>query len=262
MSMPKNLVMIRHGESEANVIQRKVKNGEINSFPEEYDQAYDREFRLSELGVEQAKITGEYLKTLYPHGFDVILVSDFTRAKETAALVCLAAGWNDVKIRIDPQLGERNWGHFHKLSQEERAVTFKGKKQDPLHTTMPHGETLLFTRLRARTLLDRSARQYSDKNVLVFSHGEYIECLWAEIGAMRTEKQIEFFHSPEGDIKNCQVVEFRSKKDQDGVNKFSEYRTTNACFKVDGTFKTIEKDLLTPQEILDEVRKYKSITKK
>lgn len=259
MSMPTNLVLIRHGESEANVIQRKIKKGEIPCFPPEYKNARDREFRLSKLGVKQAKETGKALKKLYPNGFDEILVSDFTRAKETVALICLSAGWKEVKIRIDPQLGERNWGKFHELTDEQRKAVFHNKKHDPLNTAMPDGETLLNTRLRARVLLERCARQFTDKKVLVVSHGEYMECVWSEISAMRTEAQVKFFESPAGDIKNCQVVEFVSKPDKNGVNKFNKYRSINPFFGIERGFKTIKRETLTPSQILEEVSQYKSI---
>src|SRR5690606_32133670 len=121
-----------------------------------------------------------------------------------------------------PQLGERNWGNFHLQDAETRANFFVSKKRDPLHTPLTDGETLLEARTRTRVLLERVARQYEDKNVLVFTHGEYIECIWSEIAHMRTEEQVEFFAGPGGDIKNCQVVEFSSTN-----GKISQVKSSN-----------------------------------
>jgi broad specificity phosphatase PhoE len=83
VSMPSRLVLIRHGESEANLVNRAIKNGRITEYPEGFDKIPDREIRLSELGCEQAKATGPWLRQQYPDGFDLLYVSDHTRAKET-----------------------------------------------------------------------------------------------------------------------------------------------------------------------------------
>jgi broad specificity phosphatase PhoE len=251
MGMPKNLIFVRHGESEANIIQKRAKKDQSYVYPKSYMTTPDREVRLSVLGREQTKKTGEYLAKTYPKGVDVVIVSDHTRAKETAALVCLAAGWSDVKIQVDPQVGERNWGNFHKQTPDARAEYFKSKHRDPLHTPINDGETLLEARTRTRVLLERCARQYQDKTVLVFTHGEYIECIWSEIAHMRTEEQVEFFSGPGGDIKNCQVVEFCSVK-----GKINKVRSSNPHLGEVGLWTALERKLFTPEELLAEVDKY------
>lgn len=251
MSMPKNLIFIRHGESEANIIQKKAKKDKKFIYPKSYMTTPDREVRLSVLGREQTKKTGEYLAKAYPEGVDVVIVSDHTRAKETAALVCLAAGWDKVQIQVDPQVGERNWGNFHKQSPSARAEFFKAKHRDPLHTPISDGETLLEARTRTRVLLERCARQYKDKTVLVFTHGEYIECIWSEIAHMRTEEQVEFFSGEGGDIKNCQIVEFSSSN-----GKIAEVKSSNPHLEIKGTWEKLERKLFSPKELLKEVDKY------
>lgn len=249
-SMPNELILIRHGESEANIIQRSRKKGLSKNIPEKYFSTPDREIRLSKLGIEQAKETGLFLKEMFKNGVDVIYVSDHTRAKETCALVCLAAGWNHVKIKVDPQLGERNWGGFHLLDDSKRKEILENKKRDPLHTAMPDGETLLEARNRTRTFLERCYRQYSGKKVLVFTHGEYIESIWAEIAHMRTEEQISFFKDSV-DIKNCQVIRFLSEK-----GKLSKFNSSNPYLKEFGRWTKIDKKTFSPKELYDEVLTY------
>lgn len=250
MKMPEKLVLVRHGESELNILSRKLKKSN-EEYPEFAKTTPDREFRLSKKGVAQAKETGLWLKKEYPEGFDVIYVSDFIRAKETCALICKEAGWNDVKIKVDPQLVERNWGVFNLKNAERRKQLLKAKKRDPLHFPMPHGETLLETRTRSRVFLDRCARQFVGKKVLVVTHGEYIEAIWSEIAHYRTENQKEFFESPMGDIKNCQVVEFKSDE-----KRFSEVRSSNPQLQMFGDWNKIDREELTPDQLLEEVKKY------
>jgi len=258
-SMPRRLVLIRHGESEANLITRAIRAKIITEFPPSFAQTPDREFRLSSNGREQAVKTGEWLRTQYPNGFDVIYVSDHIRAKETAGIVCNAAGWSAADIRVDPLLGERHWGDFAYLSAAEREEFLELKQRDPLHVTPPNGETLLQTRARSRILLERSVRQYAGQTVLVFSHGEFIEASWAEIQHMTTEQQRTFFHSPAGDIKNCQVVEFASVHPtaaEEGEGKLRWVRSSCPSAGLEGDWAALTPRRFTPAELLAEVQHY------
>jgi broad specificity phosphatase PhoE len=250
--------MVRHGESEANLMHRAIKHGVISGYPEGFEKIPDREIRLSRAGREQAIATGPWLRQQYPAGFDVIYVSDHTRAKETAALICQGAGWHDVEIRIDPLVGERNWGKFSAADAATREEIMSYRKRDPLHNPMPDGETLLETRHRSRNLLDRCARELSGKNVLVISHGEYIEALWAEIAHMNTERQIDFFNSDAGDIKNCQVVEFSSTDPGTSETSGRLRWVRSSCPQTGyaGVWETIERIKYTPAELLQQVERY------
>ena len=268
LGMPARLVMVRHGESEANVIQRAIKARIISEYPDRYKSIPDREFRLSRQGCQQARDTGPWLREQYPEGFDVICVSDHVRARETVALVCQSAGWNDVEIRIDPLLGERNWGTFSFADSEKRDHVLHHQRRDPLHGMMPDGETLLGTRHRSRELLDRCARQYSGKRILVVSHGEYIESLWSEIAHFSTEQQLEFFRprveeskNRAGDIKNCQVVEFSSvdPSSHNATGKLHWVRSSCPRAQFFGEWATIARARYSPQDLLRQVNQYPNL---
>lgn len=258
LGMPDKLVMIRHGESEINVINRAIKHGAISEYPQSVLSIPDREFRLSTRGRHQAELTGTWLKEPHPEGFDIIYVSDHVRARETAAVVCREAGWRDVLIRIDPQLGERNWGRFAFAEPERRQEVMDLRQRDPLHAPMPDGETLLQTRTRTRVLLERIARENWGQRVLVFSHGEYIEALWAEAGHFSTEAQREFFNTPAGDIKNCQVVEFSSINPESGERRGQLRWVKSSCphLGVTGTWSEFHYQKFSPEELLATVEQY------
>ena len=55
--MPRRLVLVRHGESEANIVQKALKNGTISEYPKGISEIPDREIRLSTLGRLQAEAT-------------------------------------------------------------------------------------------------------------------------------------------------------------------------------------------------------------
>ena len=256
--MPDKLVMIRHGESEINVINRALKRGHISDYPAAVLTTPDREFRLSANGRTQAETTGRWLREEHPHGFDVIYVSDHVRARETAGLVCREAGWKDVSIRIDPQLGERNWGRFAFVDSERRREVMDMRQRDPLHAPMPDGETLLQTRTRTRVLLERITRENRGQRVLVFSHGEYIEALWAEVGHFPTETQRDFFTTPAGDIKNCQVVEFSSLDPMSSERRGQLRWVRSSCphAGISGEWREFQYQQFTPEELLSTVEQY------
>lgn len=257
-TMPSFFVLVRHGESQANIIQRAVKEGKLPKFPDSLAKTPDREIRLSKDGVKQAIATGGWLKAQYPSGFDILYVSDHTRAKETALHVCKTARWKDVEIRVDPLLGERNWGRFPFVDRERREEIMRDRKRDPLHVAMPDGETLLAARHRSRELLDRVARQDGGKKVLVFSHGEFIEAIWAEIGHMNTERHTTFFQSKEGDIKNCQIVEFSSVNpaDSEYLGKLRWVRSSCPQAGIYGEWAAIERKGHSLDDLEKEVSRY------
>jgi len=258
LSMPDLLVMIRHGESEINLINRALKRGALSEYPQSVLSIPDREFRLSAQGRTQAETTGRWLREAYPEGFDVMYVSDHVRARETAGLLCREAGWRDALIRIDPQLGERNWGRFAFVDNERRREVMDLRHRDPLHAPMPDGETLLQTRTRTRVLLERIARENTGQRVLVFSHGEYIEALWAEVGHFSTEAQREFFTTPAGDIKNCQVVEFSSLNPASGERRGQLRWARSSCphAGVLGEWNEFQYQKFSPEELLATVERY------
>lgn len=261
LAMPERLVLIRHGESQANLLHRALRKGVISEYPPGFAEIPDREIRLSSVGVEQAQRTGTWLAAEYPDRFDVIFVSDHVRARETAGIVLQAAGWHDVPIFVDPLVGERSWGRFSQSHGELQQKIRGEMKRDPLHAAMPDGESLLHTRQRTRAILERVSREYTDKRVLIFTHGEYIEALWAEVEHMDTERQRSFFHSTAGDIRNCQVVEFSSV---DPVDSSSDGRlrwVRSSCPQAEhqGSWQPLVRITFTPAELLDVVSHYPTL---
>jgi broad specificity phosphatase PhoE len=260
-SMPAKLVFIRHGESQANLLHRMLRKGQIPAYPPGFAAIPDREIRLSEKGVRQAQSTGPWLAQTYPEKFDVIFTSDHVRAKETAGHIVKSAGWDKSRIRLDPLLGERNWGRFSAVEAETQSGIRSIMRRDPLHAPMPDGESLLSTRLRSRALLERVSREFPGRRVLIFTHGEYIEAIWAEIEHLGTERQREFFHSAAGDIKNCQVVEFSSVDPQtEAVNgKLRWVRSSCPQENIFGLWRALERKTYSAAELLEITDKYPHI---
>lgn len=89
MGMPLDLYVIRHGESEANVIISAGEQGDNSLYTQDNVTVPDRSWRLTATGRKQADCIGRWLVSQQPL-FDRYLVSPYVRTRETAATMpCL-----------------------------------------------------------------------------------------------------------------------------------------------------------------------------
>jgi broad specificity phosphatase PhoE len=92
--LPIDLIFVRHGQSEGNVANKASRRADNHFFTPEFRARHSREFRLTDKGILQAKSAGEWLRANVPQPLDRFYVSDYIRAKETAALLELPqASW-------------------------------------------------------------------------------------------------------------------------------------------------------------------------
>jgi len=64
MTMPIDLVLVRHGESEGNVARRSSAAGDNSVFTEEFCGRHNSRFRLTDRGREQARAAGAWLREI------------------------------------------------------------------------------------------------------------------------------------------------------------------------------------------------------
>mgnify|MGYP006275116337 FL=1 len=199
LSLKSSVVLIRHGKSGGNVLSAKLRANPNMHFklPPGLE---DSSFRLTSTGREQAIKTGKWLAARFPEGFDIILASPFQRARETAQLACLAAGWDIHKIRDEPLVQERCWGDIYSMNASERREVLEAFRKSPRDTRIPNGETLDETRARAHRFFEKVRSDFSGKQLLVFSHGEFIQEALADISGLSD-------HNRRYRVKNCQVFE-------------------------------------------------------
>lgn len=176
MSMPQDLVLVRHGESEGNVVQRAYKHGELTELPSNFLDTHDWHYHLTPEGVAQAQAAGRWLTAQFgeiAESFDEHYVSPYIRTRETAAhLGGSACAW-----LVDERLRERDWGVYNSVEPDERKKFFphteRVRKQTSLRWRPDGGESLMSeVMLRYRDWLDTLNREQSDKRVLAVSHGE------------------------------------------------------------------------------------------
>lgn len=170
-----NLLLIRHGQSEVNVMPDMMgQRGDSN---------------LTETGRRQAKRLGERLNVREFWTFDRIYSSDYTRALDTAKIV-----FPEQKIITTPALREYSAGDWTEGTRSQ-IVTPEVKIRMGYMTNgflPPNGESMHQVERRASTWLEdtilynkemireathRQREGMEAHNIAVFSHGMTIKCL-------------------------------------------------------------------------------------
>lgn len=210
MTMPMRRVLVRHGQSEANVVQKELLT-DID--PEVVAEIYSRPDwmqRLSPLGVEQARQAGDWIRREIGSlaSFDVVYASPFLRTFETA---CYAAGEEGIDLTPEDRIIERDWGLYGKLSKvdQERIYpdTYRNKNIDPLHARLNGGESIMDVFLRWRDMAGTLHREYPNGNVLMFTHGDYqMTDIYASERRL-PEEFVELMRDSNLDMMNCSVID-------------------------------------------------------
>lgn len=215
MTMPRNLVLVRHGESEANRRQQASKRGEDVPYTEEFMTVPDRSWRLTARGVQQAQTAGAWLNALFA-GFDRHIVSPYTRTRETAAHLRLnEAAWEENRA-----VRERGWGEIDSISRqifaEKYPSNFRLYKKDPIYWAPPAGESIaMVSENRVRNLFDTLHRENSEDDVVVTTHGEFMWATRLMLERLSDEEFMALDKDPTQKIHNCTVLHY-TREDPEG----------------------------------------------
>src|SRR5688500_7437097 len=141
VTLPLDLVLVRHGESEGNEAVSRARAGDA-SMLDEVRTRHSSFWQLTARGREQAAHSGRWLRDEFPQGFDLHHSSEYVRAMQTAALLDLpGAEW-----LLHPDLRERSWGDLDRLTPEERrehfAASLQEKASAPFYWRPPNGESI------------------------------------------------------------------------------------------------------------------------
>lgn len=210
LNWPKQIWIVRHGESAGNVARDAAHlagHSRIDIAERDVD------VPLSELGLQQADALaawfGEKPADDQP---DIILASPYRRAVQTADRIAgrLAAAPGSV-IGTDERLREKEFGildrltrqgidEFHPEQAEFRRILGK------FYHRPPAGESWCDVILRLRSMLDTISLHYSDHRVLIVAHQVVVLCMRYIIENLTEEQILEIDRS--GDVMNCGVTEY------------------------------------------------------
>lgn len=228
MSMPLELVLVRHGESVGNAAIHDAKAGRPT--PPAASQHSSRLWVLNSIGEAQAEATGAWLRDHGLGSFDRYYCSPYVRAMQTAALLGLpdAAWW------LEPLLRERDRGYEYVAGKDELASVFphsaRARHDDPFLWRPTAGESIPDVDLRLRGLLATLARELPDRRVLCVTHEDAMDALRFRLEKMTIDEWIDHnVHSVEP-IPNCGVLHYTRRDPRDPAQvlpKFGWVRLVN-----------------------------------
>jgi broad specificity phosphatase PhoE len=225
MTLPETYTLIRHGFSEANAVQKQLKDSTLSELPEEFFDRHDSNMRLHSLGVVQAIAAGNWLRA-NGQTFDRFYTSPHTRTQETAYNLHLDGDW-----RLEDRFRERDYGEVHSVSRELTSpiteASAHSRKMNPWYWKPLGGESLATgVRLRVESMMNSLYRKESLKHVVVVTHGELITTSRFVIERMNPEQWLEQDNDPAYKVQNCMIVQYSriNPNDPTDVRKHFKWR--------------------------------------
>lgn len=133
---------------------------------------------LSPLGVQQAERLRDRWIAAPEFTPDVVLASQFHRARQTAEIV--AEAFAGAQVRTDDGFGEHDPGPDCDGMPFDEFVEQYGTdawEEDPFGVTFPGGETLAQFHYRVGAAVRRTVEAHRDQTVLVVCHGGVIDAV-------------------------------------------------------------------------------------
>ena len=219
--LPQRLILVRHGESEGNLIVHNTRDDNDSLYQEYMKDAHTISWRLSKTGVEQAQQAGKWLKEntfikdmnpwnnqLTPVNF---YVSDYIRAIETAYELGLkSSNW-----QITSEVRERMYGDIDFLYKKpvfdsKFDKNLKQREANNFHWIPQNGEPMASVCERAKNFVHRILDKSTSRDVIIVTHGEFIWAMRIALGEI-TPYDYEKLHATKP-IYNCQITEFSHLK--------------------------------------------------
>jgi len=261
MTMPINLVLIRHGESEGNVATKRSRQGDDSLFTPEFVARHSSTWRLTQAGREQARTAGAWVReNLADITFTRHYASEYARAMETAALLHLP----EARWYVDFRLRERDWGDLDVVTDAARRAHFASnlsrRNVQPFFWTPPNGESMAdVCATRVESMLDTLHRECTDTSVVMVLHGELMWGFRVRLERMSQRRYVELDLSddPRDRIHNCQVLHYTRQDPSTGetARAYGWMRSVSPMdpSKSRNEWEPIVRRVYTNEDLLDEV---------
>jgi broad specificity phosphatase PhoE len=218
MGMPKNLLLVRHGQSEGNFVRKQYeKKGDESFFSNDFLKLHESQYALTSLGVEQAGKAGHWLLKNDFNSFDRMLVSNNVRAMQTAAYLNLT----EARWMVDFNLRERDGGLFNTITPSERDLYYATEQKfydtQPFLSRPPQGESIADVCQRIKIVLDTLARECDGKNVIIVCHGHIMRAFRMILERMSLEKSNEILltNAEWTSVPNCSIIHYTRENHSD-----------------------------------------------
>ncbi|MFA5524889.1 MAG: histidine phosphatase family protein [Tissierellales bacterium] len=154
------IYLVRHGESEWNILNKVQGQNNTN---------------LTDKGREQAQKIGH---RLIEEKIDTIFSSDLNRALDTAKIIGQILG---LKVKSFEELREKKFGVWEGLTKQEIIDKFNNEHiiwmTEPHKLNLPNAENIVDLQERLLNVVNILIKDNENKNILIVSHGASIKAL-------------------------------------------------------------------------------------
>jgi isoleucyl-tRNA synthetase len=180
---------IRHGEATHNI------NGTVAAGKE----TPQNRSVLTEKGIAQIENLAKKLKK---EKIDLIFASPFYRIRQTVEILTKHL---KAEVIYDKRLEEINAGVFNGRLVQEHKDFFDGNPAKELTKAPPGGESLLEVRRRMFGFIKDINNRYSDKKILIVSHGDPLWVLEAALRHTKDEDLMAFDYIQIGELRELEL---------------------------------------------------------
>ena len=208
---PDRLWIVRHGESAGNVARDAAQAARLPRIDIGHR---DVDVPLSALGMEQGDALGRWFAAMPPQARpDVLLVSPYLRARQTAECIVAAGGLapDAAGLAADERLREKEFGILDRLTRY--GIEEEHPQQAELRAVMgkfyhrpPGGESWCDVILRLRSALDTISLHHGGQRVLIVGHQVVVLCLRYLLEGMDEDGILAVDQA--GDVANCSVTDY------------------------------------------------------
>ena len=213
-SRPALLVLVRHGQSQRNVVKKKNRFYLDDESRKAVKGVPDHLIELTDEGRRQSRETGAAVRGAYGT-FDYIVHSGYARTVQTLEHM-LEAYPADERARLVVRhhlfVRERDGGHTYDMTDAEAQAAFPWLQEywttfGSFFARPPGGESLAQVCERVYAFLQKLARTMAGKRVLVVTHGGTIWCFRYVLERWTYEEAERRFATESS--PNCSVTSYR-----------------------------------------------------
>eukprot|EP01119_Soliformovum_irregulare_P005798 TRINITY_DN17547_c0_g1_i2.p1 TRINITY_DN17547_c0_g1~~TRINITY_DN17547_c0_g1_i2.p1 ORF type:complete len:320 (-),score=48.73 TRINITY_DN17547_c0_g1_i2:37-996(-) len=207
--LPIDITLVRHGESEGNWAQKHSKMGDDSYWSPEFMKRHTSKYRLTDNGRKQADIAGEWIRKNIGDTFDAYYVSEYARARETAAHLRLPSA----KWFVEFYLREKDKGVLagssHAVRKDTHGDVLAHMKKDAFYVAPPGGESFAETCLRADWTM-QIWRHMIGSRVIAVCHGNIMLAFRVRLEKMSLDvfRSLEASKDPKDKINFSQILHY------------------------------------------------------
>ena len=184
-------MLVRHGESEGNLVNARSRQGDDSLFTPEHLGRHSFEWHLTDRGIEQAKAAGRFLREEGRLPFDVCLTSEYVRAMETAAYLDGAGRQESKKLDRSAALA---------YATESMRLTTRLMQLASwllLHRAVKEGEMSLAQANKEKTKVKLSLGDRADADTIALLPAQLRELIDRSLGLLERVRRLDAtMHSP------------------------------------------------------------------